>query len=81
MLFRSTEAIAIVVSQTSGDVRVFQNGKCQLQIHPEQRYHRGTVEMEQDGFLNTSKDATPVAQVRSTKTTGKGHTVKTRDSK
>ena len=66
-LSNDTEAIAIVVSQTSGDVRVFQNGKCQLQIHPEQRHHRSTVEMESAGFLNVPRDPTPTPPEKATK--------------
>ena len=58
-LSKDTDAIAIVVSQTSGDVRVFQNGKCQLQIHPESRAHRSTVQMGQAGFLKNRPDPTP----------------------
>ena len=36
-----TEAIAIVVSETSGVARVFQGGKCVLEIAAEQRARRG----------------------------------------
>ncbi len=39
---KDTDAIAIVVSQTTGVVRVFQKGKVALEIHPEQRPHRNT---------------------------------------
>jgi hypothetical protein len=35
-----TEAIAVVVSETSGVARVFQEGNCVLDIHPEQRGRR-----------------------------------------
>jgi len=41
---KSTEAIAIVVSETSGAVRVFQNGNCLLHVNPEQRHRRGRIE-------------------------------------
>jgi len=37
---QDTEAIAIVVSETTGEVRVFQRGRCVLQINPQQRVHR-----------------------------------------
>jgi diadenylate cyclase len=37
---RSTEAIAVVVSETSGVTRVFQKGRCVLEIHREQRVPR-----------------------------------------
>ena len=75
-LSADTEAIAIVVSQTSGDVRVFQNGKCQLQIHPEQRHHRSTVEMKQAGFLQPPRDNTPAASTRQARSTGKAQAIK-----
>ncbi|MCC6746491.1 MAG: DNA integrity scanning protein DisA nucleotide-binding domain protein [Deltaproteobacteria bacterium] len=35
-----TNSIAMVVSETSGVTRVFQGGKCVLEIHPEQRSRR-----------------------------------------
>lgn len=41
---QDTEAIAIVVSETSGVARVYQNGRCVLEIHPEQRTRRGASE-------------------------------------
>ena len=37
---QDTEAIAIVVSETTGELRVFQRGRCVLQINPQQRVHR-----------------------------------------
>ena len=66
-LSNDTEAIAIVVSQTSGDVRVFQNGRCQLQIHPEQRHHRPVVQMEQAGFLKIPGETVMVAPAKAGK--------------
>ncbi|MCB9556068.1 MAG: DNA integrity scanning protein DisA nucleotide-binding domain protein [Deltaproteobacteria bacterium] len=39
---KDTDAIAIVVSETSGIARVFQGGTCALEIHPEQRSRRAT---------------------------------------
>jgi hypothetical protein len=39
-----TEAIAIVVSETSGVARVFQAGRCVLELHAEQRARRGGVD-------------------------------------
>lgn len=41
---QDTEAIAIVVSETSGVARVFQGGRCVLELHPEQRARRGSLE-------------------------------------
>lgn len=38
---QSTGAIAVVVSETTGVTRVFQDGRCVLEIHPEQRTRRG----------------------------------------
>ncbi|MBW2731044.1 MAG: DNA integrity scanning protein DisA nucleotide-binding domain protein [Deltaproteobacteria bacterium] len=38
---KSTNAIAVVVSETSGVTRVFQSGRCVLEIQPEQRTRRG----------------------------------------
>lgn len=40
---KDTDAIAIVVSQTSGVVRVFQKGKVVLEIHPDQRPRRASA--------------------------------------
>jgi hypothetical protein len=40
---QDTDAIAIVVSETSGEVRVFQGGQCLLHVHPVQRHRRGVV--------------------------------------
>ncbi len=40
---KSTGAIAVVVSETSGVTRVFQGGRCVLEIHPEQRSRRGAT--------------------------------------
>ena len=57
-----TEAVAIVVSQTSGDVRVFQKGQCQLQIHPEQRHHRSRVSVGPAGFVKARSDATQLPE-------------------
>ena len=39
---RVTDAIAIVVSETTGATRVFQGGQCALELHPESRSRRGT---------------------------------------
>jgi len=41
---QDTEAIAIVVSETTGEVRVFQKGRCVMQMHPKQRHQRGLVD-------------------------------------
>lgn len=38
---KTTDAIAVVVSETSGIARVFQKGRCVLEIHSEQRMRRG----------------------------------------
>ena len=38
---KSTNAIAVVVSETSGVTRVFQSGRCVLEIQSEQRTRRG----------------------------------------
>ncbi|MCA9672683.1 MAG: diadenylate cyclase [Myxococcales bacterium] len=40
-----TDAIAIVVSETSGIARVFQNGVCTLELNPEHRNRRSTDEL------------------------------------
>lgn len=40
---QDTEAIAIAVSETSGVSRIFQEGRCVLEIHPEQRARRSGV--------------------------------------
>jgi DNA integrity scanning protein DisA with diadenylate cyclase activity len=37
---QDTSAIAIVVSETTGEVRMFQDGRCVLQINPQQRVHQ-----------------------------------------
>ncbi len=41
-----TEAITIVVSETSGAVRLFQKGECKLHLKPDQLRRRGVVEEE-----------------------------------
>lgn len=40
---QDTEGIAIVVSETTGEVRVFQRGRCMLHINPQQRLRREIV--------------------------------------
>lgn len=40
---QATDAIALVVSETSRTTRVFQKGRCVLEIHPEQRQRRGSL--------------------------------------
>lgn len=42
---QDTDAIAIVVSETTGEVRVFQDGNCILQMHPHQRHSRGLFDI------------------------------------
>jgi DNA integrity scanning protein DisA with diadenylate cyclase activity len=44
---QDTAAIAIVVSETTGEVRMFQGGRCVLQINPQQRVHRAITDFEQ----------------------------------
>jgi diadenylate cyclase len=39
---QNTAAIAVVVSETTGIARVFQGGRCVLELHPEQRARRGS---------------------------------------
>ena len=39
-----TDAITIVVSETSGAVRLFQNGECKLHLRPGQLHRRGAVD-------------------------------------
>jgi hypothetical protein len=43
---QDTDAIAIVVSETTGEVRVFQKGRCVMQVSPQQRHPRGIVPEE-----------------------------------
>ena len=40
---QDTEGIAIVVSETTGEVRLFQKGRCMLHINPQQRVRRVIV--------------------------------------
>jgi len=40
---QDTDAIAIVVSETTGEVRVFQHGRCVMQVSPQHRRPRGIV--------------------------------------
>jgi hypothetical protein len=40
---QDTEGIAIVVSETTGEVRLFQKGRCMLHINPQQRVRREIV--------------------------------------
>lgn len=47
---RSTSAIAITVSQSSGTVRIFQNGEVALRIEARQRRPLVWRDFEQDGF-------------------------------
>lgn len=46
---QSTGAIAVVVSETTGVTRVFQRGRCVLEIHYEQRMRRGATPPELGG--------------------------------
>ena len=41
---QDTEALAIVVSETTGEVRVFQKGRCVMQMSPQQRHQRGSTD-------------------------------------
>jgi hypothetical protein len=43
---QDTDAIAIVVSETLGEVRVFQKGRCVMQLNPKSRHPRPIVEFE-----------------------------------
>ena len=58
---KSTEAIAVVVSETSGVTRVFQDGRCVLEIHPDQRTRRGTSG-EEDFGANAPGPEVPSAE-------------------
>ena len=40
---QDTDAIAIVVSETTGEVRVFQKGRCVMSVSPQQRHPRGVL--------------------------------------
>jgi diadenylate cyclase len=57
---QDTEAVAIVVSETTGEVRVFQKGLCMLHINPQQRLRRDVVETELEKVLAA---ADPVKEV------------------
>jgi DNA integrity scanning protein DisA with diadenylate cyclase activity len=41
---QDTEALAIVVSETTGEVRVFQKGRCVMQVSSQQRHQRTPVD-------------------------------------
>lgn len=62
---QDTESIAIAVSETTGVARVFQEGRCVLEIHPEQRARRGGTPLA-TGYSSASdeKGASPTAQER-----------------
>jgi|GEM_PF-181806 diadenylate cyclase len=42
---QDTEALALVISETSGVVRIFQSGRCVLEIHGEQRARHNVPEL------------------------------------
>jgi len=44
---QDTDAIAIVVSETTGEVRLFQKGRCVMEMNPHQRHPRGPKEAEE----------------------------------
>jgi hypothetical protein len=57
---QATEAVAIVVSETNGEVRVFQKGRCMLHINPQQRLKREVVGpggLEEGTFVVTETQA------------------------
>ena len=49
-----TEAITVVVSETSGAVRLFQNGECKLHLRPGQLRRRGAV--DEDLAMNARRE-------------------------
>jgi diadenylate cyclase len=65
---QDTEAVAIVVSETTGEVRVFQKGVCMLHINPQQRLRRDVVETEADKVLAA---AAPITEDKEPRDQGK----------
>ena len=54
---KATDAIAIVVSETSGDVRVFQGGQCTLHLQPKKSNPRDLVGEGNHELLRLSRKA------------------------
>lgn len=68
-----TEAIAVVVSETTGVARVFQTGRCVLEIHPEQRTRRGPSSEEAPPIVDKE---TAIAQLTDSSAPRPGDTSK-----